>query len=94
MVDVVVLQAVARTPHLELLAYRQPRGRTYGARRIDAVAADRCIWQAQGINVLLDALDAGNFGSANIASDRSDDATIALLRDPDGHALVLIEPAD
>lgn len=94
LVDVVAMQAVARTPHLELLGYRQPRGCTRPAPGTQAVAADRTVWQARGIDVLLDALDAGDFSATRVASGRIDNATIALLRDPDGHRLALVEPAD
>ncbi|MGH8118430.1 MAG: VOC family protein [Rhodanobacteraceae bacterium] len=89
-VDVVALQAAAaRTPHLELLGYRQPRGRANGVIDPTAVAADRVVWRAEAINVLLDALDDAGFTDAVIASGFSDSATVVLLRDPDGHLIVL-----
>ncbi|HEX7369099.1 MAG TPA: VOC family protein [Rhodanobacteraceae bacterium] len=88
-VDVVPMQGTSRTPHLELLAYRQPRGRTNASSCVTALAADRAAWRAQDIDVLLDALDAGGFASTIVASGFVAGATVALLRDPDGHLLVL-----
>ncbi|MGH8118428.1 MAG: VOC family protein [Rhodanobacteraceae bacterium] len=89
-VDVVALQgAAARTPHLELLGYRQPRGRANAVIDPTAVAADRVVWRAEAIDVLLDALDAADFADAVIASDFIDGAIVAMLRDPNGHLIVL-----
>lgn len=90
-VDVVALQAVERTPHLELLGYRRPRGRATAAIDLTAVVADRMVWRAEAIDVLVDALDDAGFNNTVIASGVIDDATVALLRDPDGHLLVLRE---
>ena len=91
-VDVIAMQpAAARTPHLELLGYRQPRGRASAATSVTATAADRLIWEAAAIDMLLDALDAADFGDAVVASGFIDGVTTALLRDPDGHLLVLGE---
>ena len=91
-VDVIAMQGPTRTPHLELLGYRQPRGRTDADSDLSAIAADRAIWQARDIDVLLDALADADFTDAVITSGFIDGATIALLRDPDGHLLVLREP--
>lgn len=91
-VDVVALQCAATpTPHLELLGYRRPRGRAHAAIDLTAVATDRVVWRAEAIDVLVDALDDAGFNNAVIASGVIDDATVALLRDPDGHLLVLRE---
>ncbi|TAN05204.1 MAG: glyoxalase [Rhodanobacteraceae bacterium] len=90
-VDVVALQGTTRAPHLELLGYRQPRGRANPSTDTTGIAADRVIWQAQGIDVLLDALTDGDFTDAIIASGFVDGAIVALLRDPDGHLVVLDE---
>lgn len=93
-VDVVALQAAAaRTPHLELLGYRQPHGRTHPPPDFTASAADRTVWRAEAIDVLLDALADADFTDAVITSGFSDGATLALLRDPDGHLLVLTSAA-
>jgi catechol 2,3-dioxygenase-like lactoylglutathione lyase family enzyme len=91
-VDVIAMQiSSSATPHLELLGYRRPRGRANAATSVTATAADRLIWQATAIDVLLDALDAADFDNAVVASGFVDGATAALLRDPDGHLLVLGE---
>lgn len=88
-VDVIAMQGVARTPHLELLGYRRPRGRANPTAGLTAIAADRLVWQAGKVDVLLDALTDGDFTDAIVASGFIDGTTIALLRDPDGHRLVL-----
>lgn len=88
-VDVVALEGATRTPHLELLGYRHPRGRANASSRLAAVAADRLVWQAENVDVLLGALTDGDFTDAIIASGFIDGATVALLRDPDGHLLLL-----
>jgi catechol 2,3-dioxygenase-like lactoylglutathione lyase family enzyme len=88
-VDVVALQAATRTPDLELLGYRHPRGRANASIRLAAIASDRQVWQADNVDVLLGALTDGDFTDAIIASGFIGGATVALLRDPDGHVLVL-----
>lgn len=90
-VDVIAMQGPMRTPHLELLGYRHPRGHANRDDDITAIAADRQVWQARDIDVLLDALADADFADAVIASGFIDGATGALLRDPDGHLLVLHE---
>lgn len=92
-VDVVALQAVARTPHLELLGYRRPRGRVNSSTDMTAIAADRIAWQVGAADALLAALEARGFPNATAARGSINGATIALLRDPDGHRLLLEEPA-
>lgn len=93
-VDVVAMQpAAARTPHLELLGYREPLGRANSSAAITAIAADRLVWQTENVDVLLDALTDAGFPDAIIASGYIGGATIAMLRDPDGHLLVLEETA-
>jgi hypothetical protein len=88
-VDVVALEAATRTPHLELLGYRHPRGRTATSVRLADTAADRLVWQAENVDVLLGAITDGDFADAVIASGFIGGATVALLRDPDGHLMVL-----
>ncbi|HET7223525.1 MAG TPA: VOC family protein [Rhodanobacteraceae bacterium] len=88
-VEVIAMQAATRTPHLELLGYRQPRGRSNPPTGLTAVVADRLIWQAGNVDVLLEALADGDFVDAVVASGFLQGATVALLRDPDGHLLVL-----
>ncbi len=94
-VDVVALQpAAARTPHLELLGYRRPRGRAAPDMPPCATPADRLTWQTSAIDVLLDALDDAGHAGSLVASGFVDGMACALLRDPDGHLLVLEESAD
>jgi catechol 2,3-dioxygenase-like lactoylglutathione lyase family enzyme len=87
-VEVIAMQATTRTPHLELLGYRHPRGADASSRLADT-ATDRLVWQAGNVDVLLDAISDGDFADAVTASGFIDGATVALLRDPDGHLLVL-----
>lgn len=88
-VDVVALEATASTPHLELLGYRHPHGRANPPAGLTAVGADRLAWQAGKVDMLLDALTDSDFTDAIVASGFIAGATVALLRDPDGHLLVL-----
>jgi catechol 2,3-dioxygenase-like lactoylglutathione lyase family enzyme len=88
-VDVIGMQGATRTPHLELLGYRQPRGCADPSAGLTAVAADRLVWQAENVDMLLDALTDGDFTGTITASGFIGGATVALLRDPDGHLLVL-----
>lgn len=90
-VDVIAMQPAARTPHLELLGYRQPRGRTNASERLTAIAADRLVWQADKVDMLLEALTDGDFTDAIVVSGFVQGATVALLHDPDGHLNVLDE---
>jgi catechol 2,3-dioxygenase-like lactoylglutathione lyase family enzyme len=90
-VDVISMQPAARTPHLELLGYRQPRGRANASERLTAIAADRLVWQADTVDMLLEALTDGDFTDAIVVSGFVQGATVALLRDPDGHLNVLDE---
>ena len=87
--DVVALEGTTRTPHLELLACRHPRGRAAASPRLTDIAADRLVWHAGNVDVLLGALTDGDFTGSIIASGFIGGATVALLRDPDGHLLVL-----
>lgn len=94
-VDVVALQAHdARTPHLELLGYRQPCGRPALPLQASATAADRLVWRVDAIEVLLDAITDADFPDALIASGRVLANDAALLRDPDGHLHVLMQIND
>lgn len=87
-VDVIAMQATTRTPHLELLGYHHPRDADASIRLADT-AADRLVWLAGNIDVLLRAIGAGDFADTVIASGFIGGATVALLRDPDGHLMVL-----
>lgn len=88
-VDVVALHAAVHTPHLELLGYRSPRGRPGFAARADARVSDRLVWQVGDVGAMLRKLrTAGGTGSV-VAGEDSRGAGVALLRDPDGHLVVL-----
>lgn len=90
-VDVVAMEAPARPPHLELLGYRHPRGRHRSSAPPTAVAADRLAWSARGTGRLLAAVVDAGFGDAVLGSGLDGGRTQALLRDPDGHLLLLAE---
>ena len=45
-VDVVPLRPAKTTPHLELLGYRTPKGRSCGPVALNDSAATRIVWQA------------------------------------------------
>jgi catechol 2,3-dioxygenase-like lactoylglutathione lyase family enzyme len=79
-----------RTPHLELLCYRTPRGRPG-----DPVHSTSGIWDSslilhvEDLSTLVQGLmSTGAVASSGVASLSNSQA---LIRDPDGHALILIE---
>ena len=80
-VDVVALLPEHPAPHVELLGYRTPRGRAALALRPADIAATRLALQVRGL--------AAHPGAALLANG----ARAALLHDPDGHALLLLEVA-
>ncbi|MEO9189691.1 MAG: VOC family protein [Acetobacteraceae bacterium] len=86
-VDVVALRPMrGQTPHVELLGYRRPRGRAASATpRPSDIAADRLIVEVEGLAAILEALRAPASGIVTLA----DGAQAALVRDPDGHSVVL-----
>ena len=88
-VDVVAMEAPARTPHLELLGYRHPCGRHRPTAPLTAIAADRLTWSARGIQVLLEAVVDAGFADAVLGNGLDGGRALALLRDPDGHLLLL-----
>lgn len=92
-VDVVALQpSVAPTPHVELLHYRTPPGRTLTAEiRANDVASARQIHQVDDLDALVGRLEAAKvpFVSPGIVSLRSG-RKAAAIRDPDGHMIVLM----
>ncbi len=93
-VDVVALKpALAATPHVELLHYRSPPGRTSTAPvRANDVAAVCQIHRADGLEVLVRRLEAEavTFVSPGILTLKNGGKAVAI-RDPDGHMIVLIE---
>jgi catechol 2,3-dioxygenase-like lactoylglutathione lyase family enzyme len=92
-VDVVALQPSAvATPHVELLHYRTPPGRTLpGAMAANDVASVRQVHKVDDLEALTERLkDAGViFVSPGIVSLRGGGRG-AAVRDPDGHMIVLL----
>ena len=92
LVDVVALRpASAGPPHVELLGYRQPRGRPSSSdTRSNDVVADRLVLQVDDLSILVEALRAESieFISPGIVTMQGD-RQAALLRDPSGHCLLL-----
>jgi catechol 2,3-dioxygenase-like lactoylglutathione lyase family enzyme len=76
-VDVVALAAKSQAPHVELLAYRMPRGHASPIARRSAIAASRLVFATHGLD---------NWDGA-VSS--ADGARVCLIQDPDGHALLL-----
>jgi catechol 2,3-dioxygenase-like lactoylglutathione lyase family enzyme len=81
-VDVVSLAAKAPAPHVELLGYRAPPGRASAMTPPSAIAASRLVFA-------VDALDGENDAVALAGGVRA-----CLIRDPDGHNLLLEEAAE
>jgi len=88
-VDVVALRPMrGQTPHVELLGYRTPRGRGASATpRPSDIAADRLIVQVEDLAGILERLGA----AASPIMTLGDGGRAALVRDPDGHFIVLTE---
>ena len=78
-VDVVALQPSQPTPHLELLAYHTPPGRPAPAHRPSDIAATRLVLDVTGL--------------PDPAVVLTDGSRAALVHDPDGHLLLLLERA-
>lgn len=78
-VDVVALQpAQAGPPHVELLGYRQPRGRALAASAANDIAADRLVFDTGDLARLVPSAATAPTGCA-------------ALRDPDGHRLLVVQ---
>ena len=97
-VDVIALQTgEVATPHLELLAYRSPRGRAaQEPLRPDHIACDRLVFEVANLNALIKPIEragrtSGARGCATISDAYADGSRAALVRDPDGHLLMLCE---
>lgn len=89
-VDVIALQADTSTPHVELLGYRQPRGRVAARTAITAVAADRLAFSMRDLHAAADKLRRLDVNViAGDASEVARSSEAAVLRDPDGHWIVL-----
>jgi catechol 2,3-dioxygenase-like lactoylglutathione lyase family enzyme len=93
-VDVVALEPAAEaTPHVELLHYRTPRGRTLTAEvAANDVASARQIHKVDGLNSLIGRLETENvrFVSPGLVTLQGGGKAVSI-RDPDGHMLVLME---
>jgi catechol 2,3-dioxygenase-like lactoylglutathione lyase family enzyme len=76
-VDVVALAAKGPAPHVELLAYRMPRGHASPIARPSAIAASRLVFATHGLD------------SCDDAVTLADGSRACLIHDPDGHALLL-----
>ncbi len=76
-VDVVALEPQQPTPHVELLAYQNPPGREAAAMRPNDIAATRLVFEVSGL--------------PDPAATLADGSRAALIHDPDGHLLLLIE---
>ena len=74
-VDVVALSPAVPTPHVELLAYRTPPVRPAGRHAAADIAATRLVFEVEGLD-----------GGTRLA----DGSAAALMRDPDGHLLLLL----
>ena len=94
-VDVVALQpAASPTPHIELLAYRTPRGRPAPGLRSRDLAAERLVLQVEDLAGLLETLAAAGVAPAAPGLvPLADGSRAVLVHDPDRHALVLVENA-
>ena len=97
-VDVVALQpSEVATPHLELLGYRNPRGRAAPVRtRPDDLAFDRLVFEVANLSALIEGIECadialGGPGAVSMSDEYPDGSRAALVRDPDGHLLVLCE---
>jgi catechol 2,3-dioxygenase-like lactoylglutathione lyase family enzyme len=91
-VDVIELAPAAeRTPHVELLCYRTPRGRPCDpSRHARDIADSRLIVQVENLTDLIRSL--ASLGSiTSPVVELVFGTRAALVRDPDGHAIVLIE---
>ena len=76
-VDVVALAPAQPAPHVELLGYRAPPGRPAPPMQPQDIAASRLVFQVDSL--------AGHPGAVDLA----DGARVAVMHDPDGHALLL-----
>jgi catechol 2,3-dioxygenase-like lactoylglutathione lyase family enzyme len=93
-VDVVALEpAAVATPHVELLHYRTPRGRTLAAEvKANDVASARQIHKVEDLGSLIARLetDGVKFVSPGLVTLKAGGKAVSI-RDPDGHMLVLME---
>jgi catechol 2,3-dioxygenase-like lactoylglutathione lyase family enzyme len=92
-VDVVALQpAKVATPHVELLHYRTPQGRTRAAEvKANDVASARQVHKVDDLDALVGRLKAEGamFVSPGVVT-LKDGGKAASIRDPDGHMILLM----
>ena len=84
--------AVAPPPHIELLCYRSPRPRRAARSSSNDIAATRLVLEVDDLSALAQRLESAHvdfISPAAVPDDRGRRA--ALLRDPDGHALCLLD---
>jgi catechol 2,3-dioxygenase-like lactoylglutathione lyase family enzyme len=87
-VDVVSLAPRDSTPHIELLAYRQPAGRhCETSSQPWHMACDRLVLKVDDLGSILKRLK----GIALVVCNADDNSGSAMIRDPDGHLLILTE---
>ncbi len=83
--------AVGSTPHVELLCYRTPRGRRRApSHQAGDIADTRLVLQVEDLAGLMKKLAAVGTEASSVVKMASG-SRAALVRDPDGHALVLLE---
>lgn len=87
-VDIVVLRPAGNaTPHIELLAYRSPIGRSLKTpSAAHDIVSDRLVLEVADVHALVNSLGS----SPRIVCTRKS-APVALLPDPDKHLLLLVE---
>jgi catechol 2,3-dioxygenase-like lactoylglutathione lyase family enzyme len=94
-VDVVSLRpALTGTPHVELLGYRVPApGQAAAPAPVRDIAAARLVLRVEGLSALVASLRAAGvrFTSPGLVP-LGDGGRAALVRDPDGHHLLLVQP--
>ena len=93
LVDVVPLQpAAVPTPHVELLHYRTPPGRTLTAPvKANDVASARQVHKVDDLEALVGRLEAAGVAFVSPGSvTLRNGGKAAAIRDPDGHMIVLI----
>lgn len=93
-VDVVTLASASlATPHVELLHYRRPNGRTSNSEvRVTDVASTRQVHKVNNLDALVGQLETESvtFVSPGMVTLRGGAKAVAI-RDPDGHMITLME---
>lgn len=88
-VQVTALAPTHKTPHLELLGYRTPRGRPLPVpANVHDIAASQTVFRVDKLRHLLAALGPRTPTSAAPTEPLSVSDRAALVRDPDGHLLL------